>query len=131
MSNLPSNKKSVSYALGSLLLFFAINAFGGGYYGMTGAKMVPQEWLNGSPFHNYFIPGLILFVSVGGSAFVSAILVFKQHRLARKATFCCGIIVLGWISVQVAIIGYVSWLQPVIAIVAVLIILLTYLLPRH
>ena len=41
-------------ALGNLLLFLALNAFGGGYYGMAGAKDVPVEWLEGSPFNNFF-----------------------------------------------------------------------------
>jgi hypothetical protein len=55
------------YVLGSLLAFGALNAFAGGYYGMSGAEDVPKEWLEGSPFDNYFIPGFVLFIVVGGS----------------------------------------------------------------
>ena len=33
---------------------------------MAGAENVPVEWLQGSPFHSYFIPGLFLFLTVGG-----------------------------------------------------------------
>ena len=121
-----SSQKIIRYTLGVLLFFLAINAFGGGYYGMSGAKDVPVEWLEGSPFHNFFLPGLILFVCVGGSALVSGILVFKRHNFARKATFICVLIVLVWLIVQVAIIGYVSWMQPTTAILAVIILLLNF-----
>src|SRR5690349_9745215 len=109
-------EKLVRYTLAILLLLVAINAFGGGYYGMAGAKNVPMKWLKGSPFHNYFIPSLILFVCVGGSALFAAIAVFTRHHIEHKAAFICGIIIIVWISVQIAIIGYVSWLQPAIAI---------------
>ena len=108
----------------SLLAFAALNAFGGGYYAMSGAKGVPIEWLGGSLFQNYFIPGLILFFIVGGAFLVSAVAVFGRLRIARLTTFAAVVIVFIWLSVQVAIIGYVSWMQPVTACVALLILFL-------
>ena len=131
MSNRKLTERIIRNSLASLLLFVALNAFGGGYYGLSGAKNVPAEWLKDSPFHNYFIPGLILFICVGGSAFVAAVAVFKNHRLARSTAFISGTILLVWITVQMVIIGYVSWLQPASAIAGLLIIFLTSLLPEH
>lgn len=124
-------QKFYRITLGTLLTILALNAFGGGFYGITGAKDIPVEWLRGSPFPNYFIPGLFLFVVIGGSAMVASIMVFRQHPLARIAAFGCGILVLAWLLVQVFIIGYVSWMQPATAIVAVLILLVTPQLPKH
>ena len=126
-----STEKFSRFALEILLLLLAINAFGGGYYGMAGAKNIPIEWLNGSPFDNYFIPSLILFVCVGGSALFAAVAVFRRDRIARKAAFISGIIALVWLAAQVAIIGYVSWLQPTVAVVAVIILFLTSKLPNY
>ena len=126
-----STEKLIRYSLGILLLLIAINAFGGGYYGMAGAKNVPIEWLRNSPFQNYFIPGLILFVVVGGSCLFAAIVVFKRLRNARNVAFVSGIIILIWLSIQIAIIGYVSWMQPATAIAAFLILFLTWLLPKN
>ena len=131
MSTSKSKEKLVRYTLGILLLLLAINAFGGGYYGMAGAKNVPPEWLKGSPFHNYFVPSLILFVCVGGSALLAAVFVFKQHSMARKAAFSCGVIVLVWLTVQVVIIGYVSWMQPTTAVAAIFILLLSRKLSKY
>lgn len=126
-----STGKFIRYTLGLLLLLVAINAFGGGYYGMAGAKNIPVEWLQNSPFQNYFVPSLILFLFVGGSSLIAAIAVFRLDRVARKAAFISGIITLVWLSVQVAIIGYVSWMQPTTAITGLLILFLTWLLPKN
>jgi hypothetical protein len=121
---------SIRYSLGGLLLFGAVNAFGGGYYGLSGAKGVPTEWLKGSPFPDYFVPSLILLVVVGGSFIVAAMAVFTGLRIARLAALTAGIVVLGWLAVQLAIIGYVSWMQPTTAIAGVLVLVLGALLPQ-
>jgi hypothetical protein len=121
---------AVRYSLGGLLAFGALNAFGGGYYGLSGAKGVPTEWLKGSPFSDYFVPSLILFVVVGGALLMAAITVFAGLRVARHAAFAAGLVVLGWLATQVAIIGYVSWMQPTTAIAGVLVLVLGSLLPQ-
>ncbi len=117
-------------SLGFLLGFSALNAFGGGYYGMSGAEGVPVEWLAGSPFRTYFIPGLILFVIVGGCFLTAAILVFARSRFSRPASFISVMVVFGWLAVQLAIIGYVSWMQPVTAFTALIILILAWFLPK-
>lgn len=126
-----STEKQLRYSLGSLLLFVAINAFGGGYYGMSGAEAIPVAWLDGTVFNSYFIPGLILFVCVGCLAFLAGIAVLRKHRLAGKAAFLSGLVIVGWIVVQLAIIGYVSWLQPFILLLAIIILILALLLLKH
>ena len=121
---------AIRYSLGALLAFGAVNAIGGGYYGLTGAKDVPTEWLKGSPFLDYFVPSLILLVVVGGSFVVAATAVFTSLRIARFAALMAGIVVLAWLAVQLAIIGYVSWMQPTTAVAGVLVLVLASLLPR-
>jgi hypothetical protein len=122
--------KTVRLALGTLLAFGALNAFGGGWYGLAGAEGVPREWLDGSPFTSYAVPSLILLVVVGGSLFTAAVTAFAGRPTARRNAMAAGAIVLGWIAVQVAIIGYVSWMQPVTAIGGVCILILSALLPK-
>src|SRR5215204_6547998 len=113
---------AIRYSLGALLVFGAVNAFGGGYYVLSGAKGVPTEWLSGSPFPAYFVPSLILLVVVGGSFIVAAIAVFTGLRIARLAALTAGSVVLGWLAVQLAIIGYLSWMQPTTAIAGVMVL---------
>jgi hypothetical protein len=123
MSDLPR------YTLGSLLALVALNAFGGGIYGLMGAKEIPLRWLEGSPFTSYFLPSLILFSVVGGSLALGAIAVFASWRSARVLSTNAGIVLLLWITVQVAFIGFVSWLQPVMGIVALAFVILARSLP--
>jgi protein-S-isoprenylcysteine O-methyltransferase Ste14 len=118
-------KKFIRFALGSLLTFLALNAFGGGYYGMSGAEGIPIELLDGSPFSTYFLPSLILFVVVGGTSLAAAVAVFAQSRFARTLCYSLIIILSGWLITQVAIIGYVSWMQPATAFIGLLILILT------
>ncbi|MCM2322373.1 MAG: hypothetical protein NDJ90_03830 [Oligoflexia bacterium] len=118
----------VRWSLGALLLFGALNAFGGGYYGMSGAPEVPTEWLRGTPFRDYFIPSLILFCVVGGAFLLAGTAVLARLRFARTASFAAGLIVLGWIIVQVSMIGYVSWMQPVTFAAGILVLALSRVL---
>ncbi|HEX5025235.1 MAG TPA: hypothetical protein VFV68_08175 [Agriterribacter sp.] len=87
---LKTTEKITYSALGLSLLLLAINAFAGGYFGMTGAPAIPTEWLKGSPLLNYFIPGLMLFAGVGGSALFAARMIFRPHSMARTVAPSCG-----------------------------------------
>lgn len=120
---------SIRYALGLLLAFGALNAFAGGYYGLSGAPDVPVEWLAGSPFETYFVPSLILFAVVGGALGCAALAVLAGFRVARRSAFIAGTIVLVWIAVQVALLGYVSWMQPVTFIGGLAVLALARRLP--
>jgi hypothetical protein len=70
------------------------------------------------------VPSLILFGVVGGSLLAAAIAVFARARVARLGAYAAAAVVLGWIAVQLAIIGYVSWMQPVTLAAGVMIALL-------
>ena len=118
--------RALRLSLAALLAFGALNAFGGGYYGMSGAPGVPTEWLAGSPFSDFFIPSLILFAVVGGTFTVAAPAVLARMDQARTAATVAGLVVLGWLAVQVSIIGYVSWMQPATALAGVLVLVLAW-----
>lgn len=101
----------------------AVNAVGGGIYGLAGAKDVPLEWLEGSLFDSYLIPSLVLLILVGGSMAVACALHVAGHRRATDASIAAASILLGWIAVEVTIIPF-SWLQPVFAILGLLVLVL-------
>jgi hypothetical protein len=91
---------------------------------------VPLEWLEGSVFDDYFIPSLILFVVVGGVLLMAAVTVFAGSRRTALAGGVAGYVVLFWICVQLAIIGYVSWMQPATFIAGILVLALAATLGR-
>jgi flavodoxin len=123
--------KALRIALGVVLAVIALNAFGGGYYGMAGAKDVPPEWLYGSPFKSYFLPALFLFVVIGGACLAGSIAAFRNANSARGISLLCAGLLISWIIIQVAIIGYVSWMQPAIFISALCISCLAWFLPKQ
>jgi hypothetical protein len=105
--------KLTKIALILIQLLVMLNAFGGGLYGLAGAKDIPMFWLDGSPFHSFFIPSLFLFVVIGGGMLVATIVWLRKSRLAPWVSLSMGALLMLWIVVQVAIIGYVSALQPI------------------
>lgn len=125
----PRHRNTTRYLLGALLGFTALNAFGGGVYGLAGAQGAPLQWLDGTPFDDYFVPSLILFAIVGGSALIGAVAALANHDSARRAALGAAAILMIWIATQVTMIGYVSWLQPAVAITAVIVTLLANQLP--
>jgi hypothetical protein len=93
----------------------ALNAVGGAVYGLAGAEEVPREWLEGTPFRSYAIPSLILLVAVGGGMALAWALLLVGSSWAPEAAIAAGLVLVGWIVVQVALIvpdGGFSWLQP-------------------
>ncbi len=118
-------------ALGAILLFVALNAFGGGVYGLSGAKEIPRAWLEGSPFSDYFIPAVVLLLVIGIPFLLSGIMVLRRHAWSARAALFCATTLAIWIGVQVSMIGYVSWLQPAMLAAAAIIFFLALLLRRH
>ena len=130
-SHIMSNQQtSPNYNLLAIVSgFVGVSAIGGGIYGMLGAKGTPLELLEGSIFSNYFIPSLILFLVIGGFSLLTMIMSLKGKKHARRIANLTGVIILIWIVFQLNIIGYVSWLQPFIAIAGISILILSGNLP--
>jgi hypothetical protein len=98
------------------------------------------DQLESTPFPDYLIPDIILFVFMGiypalvGLGLVkdrwqgmNALNPFKNFRWAWTGSLAAGIILLIWIAVETLMLGYISFLQPVMAVWGVLVILLTLL----
>jgi hypothetical protein len=115
--------------LGVLLAVAALAAFGGGLYGMSGADGFPVELLAGTPFIDYFIPGLILFVIVGGAFFAATVACFIGHEWSRQLTLIAVGVSWIWLAVQMAMIGHVSWMQPATAVYSLVLGALALSLP--
>ena len=99
------------------------------------------DMLQGTPFTNFLIPGLVLFLFVGifpilvsygllrqpSWQWAEAINVCKKYHWSWTAAWADGVIMLIWIIVETSLLGYVSFLQPVITVWGVAIITLTLL----
>ena len=110
------SKKRLGIYLCGLQIFIGVGAIAGG----IGLVADPQghnvgmslEALRGSPFSDYFIPGLVLLTVNGIGHLVGAWLSVKKNRFAGKAGVGLGVFLMCWIIAQVYWIGYLHWLQP-------------------
>jgi hypothetical protein len=125
-------------------LFQALGALGGGAVLVASPKggiiKMPLSYLNGSPFSDYLIPGIILFVVLGIGPLVVAWALIRQPRSAALEAVnpfrheywgwtLSGVIGVGlviWIAVEVLIIPF-NFLQPFYGTVGTVIIVLTLL----
>lgn len=92
-------------------VFVALTAIGGGIALVAGLEegRFPLEWLRGTPFGSYVVPGLILAVVVGGSAAVAAAATLISPNAGGLASTVAGVVMMGWIAVEVLILKQPSW----------------------
>ena len=90
--------------------FLALSALGGGAALMAGRHgefiPVPMSLLKGSPFADYFIPGLILFAVLGLGSLAATCLACVRHRTAPLATAAVGCALPVWMGVEIKIVGF-------------------------
>lgn len=91
-----------------LLFIVAINALIAGYLFMSdpsGKDLgVSLDMLRFTSFKNFFIPGLVLFTVNGVFAVFTALAVIKNWLLYPFWIFCQGLLLSGWILIQVLMI---------------------------
>jgi hypothetical protein len=121
-----------------LLLFLnAIGALWGGFgliYDPSGEFMqMPLGFLERSPFNNYFIPGIILFVFNGLLSLLAAISAIIKHKTYPYLIIFQGMVLIIWLTVQILMIQifYAPLHLPFYFIGIVLIIIGSILLIRR
>lgn len=73
------------------------------------------EWLEGSPFGDYLLPGAVLFVLFGIGSFVVCASILRRRRWSGVEALGLGVALLTWLGVQIAIIDRLSWLHALYA----------------
>jgi hypothetical protein len=112
-------------------LFAALSAMPGGLGLVVGFVNIPTSVLNGTPFADFTVPALLLGFVVGGSALAAALIaLFGPRRFDVMASAAAGCIMVGWITVEVALIGLGSYLQVTYFVVGLVMIGLAALLQR-
>ena len=66
---------------------------------------IPLEILDGSPFNNFLVPGIILFLVNGVGQLAAGLMSFRRHPLSGYTGAVFGIGLMIWIFVQVSMIG--------------------------
>ena len=106
-------------------LFEAVSAIVGALGLVIGFMNIPVSVLSGTPFADFTVPALLLGVVVGGSALAAAaIAVFGPRQIDALASAIAGCITVGWLTVEIAMIGLGSFAQIVWLLVGLLMVAL-------
>lgn len=96
-----------------LTAFTALTATAGGitlmWGSLSGASSVlvpPAEYLQGSPFGDYLVPGMLLVVGIGGTHALAFVAWLRRRRWAPLAAVVAGYACLLWIFVQMVVIPF-------------------------
>lgn len=115
-----------------LLVAQGVSGLGGGLslaLAPDGSIMrMPTSLLDGSPFPDFLIPGLILLLVLGALPLVAAVGLWLGRRWAWYAAFVVGCGLMIWILVELTIIPY-DILQPIFGGVGVAIFVVSLLRP--
>jgi hypothetical protein len=106
----------ITVILGALEAAIAVSAIAGGVGLIIDGLGMSLDLLEGSPFSGFLWPGVILAGAVGGSGLLAWIALLAHAPRAIEAGAVAGAVLAGWIVVQVAMLGYISVLQPVLGV---------------
>lgn len=96
------------WAVVAIAGFVGAGALFGGYGLLADAESlgVKDEWLDGTPFPDYRLPGLVLLVVIGGGMLATALLALRRSRFAAPAALAMGLALVVWGAVETITIGY-------------------------
>lgn len=114
------------------MLYVAYQAIHGGYkLIVTNGFGMPTSLLKSSPFTSYFWPAVILIVIIGGTHVVSAITLFKHHRLAAELTAVAGFGLIIWTFTEIYIMKTPHFLQALFFGIGIVTVVFSFLLIRY
>jgi len=87
---------------------------------------LPLSLLDETPFKDFLIPGMLLATIVGGVNLLAVFYNIQRHPSRYNWAIAGGLMITGWIVVQVILIHTVHWLNFLYLGIGILIILLAY-----
>lgn len=113
-----------------LVSFVAITSMVSGLVMMSnpdgGLMNLHLSLLEGTPFKDFQLPGLLLATVVGGVNLLAVFYNMMRHSSRYNWAMAGGFIISGWIVVQMILIQAAHWLHYVYLGIGILIILLAY-----
>ena len=112
-----------------LLLIIGLSAVAAGYsfiYDPTGTGIgMTVAYLRHSPFSDFLIPGLVLFLCNGIGAIAVALMAFSRTKRYPRLVFAQGIVLVGWISIQTIMVRDVNVLHFACLTIGIVLIILS------
>ena len=121
--------------IGLLLLFNGIGAIYGGInlmiYPDGSSIQLSPDWIEGTMFKNYFIPGLVLFIANGLFSIFTLITLAFNLKNHNWFVIFQGAILTGWILIQILLIQTIYFLHIILGGVGIALIVLGFALKRR
>ncbi|HTS44719.1 MAG TPA: hypothetical protein VMH01_10005 [Puia sp.] len=84
---------------------------------------LPATMLETTPFHNYFIPGLLLACITGGINLLAVVYNLMRHKNRYNWSMAGALVLIGWIIAQLLLTGQWNWVQVFFLGIGILIVL--------
>lgn len=114
----------------ALITFIALTSIVSGIYMVifpTGTILnLPITLLEGTPFKDFQIPGLILSIVVGGVNFLALFFMLQKNANRFNWAMAGGIVLAGWIAAQVMLIQTLHWLHVIYFGIGIINVLIAY-----
>ena len=91
---------------------------------VTGASGMSADVVSRMPLGSSALGGAALMFAVALPMSVAAVLAFRGGPYAAEMTLVSGLLLVGWIVVELSVIRTVSWLQPICAVYGGLLVVL-------
>lgn len=107
----------------------------GAIYGGTNLVAFPDgssiglslSLLQHSPFENYFVPGIVLLLANGVLSMIAVLAILMGARISALLVVLQGVLLTGWILVQMLLIQTVYFLHVVMGTIGVLLMVIGWL----
>lgn len=133
-ANSPELRSFVKYTALFLLLLNGIGAFIGSIPMMLDpsgtTSNIPLRYLEHSPFSDFLIPGIVLFVCNGLFSTIAFLALTFNARFHGPLVMFQGIVLTGWIIVQIMMLWELNFLQISFGLIGLVLIVLGKYLSR-
>lgn len=92
---------------------------------------MPDDWLAGTPFGSWVLPGVLLLLVVAAPMAVAAVLELRRSRWAAVASVTAGAAQIGWIAAELLMMERYDVLQPVMVAIGLTVVLIAIAVRRH
>jgi hypothetical protein len=115
-----------AWALAVVALAAGLGAIVGGTQLLRNGFGMPLSWLSHTPFTGWALPGLALLIGVAVPHLAVVALITASNRWALPASYLAGLALVAWILIQLLVLQRYFFLQPVIAGLGALEVLLAW-----
>jgi len=113
-----------------LISFIALTATLSGFIMISnpdgGILNLSLNLLDKTPFNSFMIPGILLTAIVGGINLIAVFFNMQRHSKRYQWAMAGGIVISGWIIIQMILLGAFHWLHLIYLLIGILIILISY-----